>query len=68
MDRAIRNLISAGASLELAVGAATRAPARLLGRPDLGELRVGGAADIVVLDGSLEVRRTLVAGREVYYA
>jgi N-acetylglucosamine-6-phosphate deacetylase len=68
MDRAIRNLISAGAGLELAVGSATRAPARLLGRPDLGELRVGGDADIVVLDGSLEVARTLVAGREVYAA
>jgi N-acetylglucosamine-6-phosphate deacetylase len=50
------------------VGAATRAPARLLGRPDLGELRVGGNADIVVLDGSLEVARTLVAGGEVYAA
>jgi N-acetylglucosamine-6-phosphate deacetylase len=68
MDRAIRNLIAAGASLELALGSATRVPARLLGRPDLGELRMGGTADIVVLDGSLEVARTLVAGREVYAA
>lgn len=69
MDQAIRNLIAAGASLELAVGAATRVPARLLRRPDLGELRMGGSADIAVLDGdSLEVTRTVVGGREVHAA
>jgi N-acetylglucosamine-6-phosphate deacetylase len=42
--------------------------ARLLRRSDLGELRMGGRADIAVLDGSLEVTRTLVGGREAYAA
>jgi N-acetylglucosamine-6-phosphate deacetylase len=69
MDQAVRNLVAVGASLELAVGAATRVPARLLRRSDLGELRMGGSADIAVLDGdSLEVTRTLVRGREAYAA
>jgi N-acetylglucosamine-6-phosphate deacetylase len=31
-------------------------------RPDLGVLRVGGPADIVVLDDHLEIQRVLVAG------
>ncbi|MGA8015476.1 MAG: N-acetylglucosamine-6-phosphate deacetylase [Candidatus Dormiibacterota bacterium] len=66
MDQAVRNLVEHGATLETAVGAATRVPARLIGRPDLGDLRVGGRADILVLGDSLDVQRTLVAGREVY--
>ena len=66
MDQAVRNLVEHGASLETAVGAATRTPARLLRRPDLGELRPGVTADVVVLDGSLQVQRTLVGGEEVW--
>ena len=68
MDQAVRNLVSLGASLEFALAAASRNPARLLRRDDLGELQVGGRADIVVLDDRLEVRRTLVGGVEVYAA
>ncbi len=66
MDRAVRNLMGHGASLETALDAATRTPARLLRRPDLGELRPGARADVVVLDDGLAVRRTLIAGREVH--
>jgi N-acetylglucosamine-6-phosphate deacetylase len=68
MDQAVRNLIGHGARLETALGAASRVPARLIRRPDLGELRPGGCADIVVLDDSMRVRRTLVEGVEVYSA
>ena len=63
--QAVRNLVSLGASLEFSLSAASRNPARLLRRDDLGELQVGGHADIVVLDDRLEVRRTLVGGAEV---
>jgi N-acetylglucosamine-6-phosphate deacetylase len=66
MDRAVRNLMGHGASLETALGAAGRVPARLIRRPDLGELHPGGPADLVVLDDALEVRRTLVGGEEVW--
>jgi N-acetylglucosamine-6-phosphate deacetylase len=68
MDAAVRNLVGCGASLADAVHAATVAPARLLGRSDLGLLRPGAAADITVLDDELHVVRTLVAGSEQYAA
>jgi N-acetylglucosamine-6-phosphate deacetylase len=64
MDAAVRNLHGCGASLADAVHAATAAPARLLGRPDLGVLRPGATADITVLDDELHVVRTIVAGAE----
>ncbi|MFN8203137.1 MAG: amidohydrolase family protein [Solirubrobacteraceae bacterium] len=64
MDAALRNLIGAGATLPEAVHAATRAPALLAGRPDLGLIAVGAPADIAVLDESLDVRRVFVSGRE----
>ena len=68
MDRSIRNLVSLGAPLEQALAAASRSPAKVIGREDLGRLSLGVPADIVVLDDSLNVVRTLVAGREVYAA
>jgi N-acetylglucosamine-6-phosphate deacetylase len=64
MNRALANLIAAGASLADAVHAASRVPAMLIGRPDLGRIRVGAPADIVVLDEELRVIRTLIGGRE----
>jgi N-acetylglucosamine-6-phosphate deacetylase len=64
MDAAVRNLVGCGATLEQASHAASTAPARLLGRPDLGVLRPGVAADITVLDDDLRVVRTLVRGGE----
>ncbi|MBI3686921.1 MAG: N-acetylglucosamine-6-phosphate deacetylase [Actinobacteria bacterium] len=63
MPAAIRALRDAGLPLLAALAAATSTPARLLGRPDLGVLRVGGRADVVLLDPDLTVRRTLLAGR-----
>jgi N-acetylglucosamine-6-phosphate deacetylase len=64
MDAAVRNLVGCGASLSEAVWAATGAPARLLGDPELGILRVGAPANITVLDDDLRVVRTLVDGAE----
>jgi N-acetylglucosamine-6-phosphate deacetylase len=66
MDRAVRNLTEMGASMADAVEAAARVPARLIGRPDLGALREGGTADLVVLDDELRVARTLVGGAEAF--
>lgn len=66
MDQAVRNLVHLGASIEDAVDAATRVPARLVGRYDLGSLAVGSPADVVVLDDVLEVQRTLIDGKEVF--
>jgi N-acetylglucosamine-6-phosphate deacetylase len=68
MDGAVRNLVEAGAPLTQAVHAASAAPARLLGRADLGNLRPGGPAHLAVLDERLRVTRTLVAGVECFSA
>ncbi len=64
MPECVRNLHALGATLEQAVAAATSIPARVLGRSDVGVLRVGGPADVVVLDDRLEVRSVHVGGRE----
>jgi len=66
MDAAVRNLVALGAYIEEAVEAAAGVPARLIGRNDLGSLTPGGIADVVVLDDSLRVRRTLVGGVEIF--
>jgi N-acetylglucosamine-6-phosphate deacetylase len=60
---AVANLVAAGLALPRAVGAATRAPARLLGRRDVGRIAVGALADLVVLDPAGRVKRTMIGGR-----
>jgi N-acetylglucosamine-6-phosphate deacetylase len=64
MLQAVRNLHALGVHLVDAVAAATSVPARAVGRRDVGTLRIGGAADIVVLDDRLDLRTVVVAGRE----
>jgi N-acetylglucosamine-6-phosphate deacetylase len=64
MRDAIRNAVRLGISLEEAVDAATRVPARAARRADVGALKPGAPADVVVLDGDLEVTCVLVAGVE----
>lgn len=66
MDAAVRNLVASGASLAEASHAASTAPARLLGRDDLGVVRPGAPAHVVVVDDELEVLRTVVAGEEAF--
>ena len=68
MDRAVRELVALGASASEAVFAATAAPARLLGRDDIGRLAPGAPADLAVLDDALYVTRTVVGGVEVFSA
>jgi N-acetylglucosamine-6-phosphate deacetylase len=68
MDAAVRNLVSSGVDLADAVHAAATAPARLLGRDDLGVLRPGVRANIAVLNDELEVERTVVNGHEAFAA
>ena len=64
MIDAVRNLVALGASVEDALAAATSVPARIAGRPELGTLTPGSAADVVVLDDSLEIVRVLVRGAD----
>jgi N-acetylglucosamine-6-phosphate deacetylase len=48
------------------VAAATRIPADLIGRADLGRLAAGAAADLAWLGDDLRARATWVAGAQVY--
>jgi len=68
MDRAVANAVAAGVGLAEAVAAAARIPADLLGRPHLGRLNPGAAADLVWLDDDLRAQATWVAGERVYPA
>jgi N-acetylglucosamine-6-phosphate deacetylase len=61
---AVRELHRLGAPLAEALAAATTVPARVARRRDVGVLRPGSVADLVVLDDTLEIRRVLVAGTE----
>jgi N-acetylglucosamine-6-phosphate deacetylase len=67
MDRAFRNVVVAfGASLTEAAVMCSTTPARQLGLDGFGVLAVGAVADLVVLDRGLGVRRTFIAGRQVW--
>jgi N-acetylglucosamine-6-phosphate deacetylase len=66
MDRAVANIVSLGVPLPVAVAAATRRPADLIGRPDLGRLAPGAAADMVWLSPQLSARATWIGGRLAY--
>jgi N-acetylglucosamine-6-phosphate deacetylase len=68
MDRAVANTVAAGVRLPEAIAAATRIPANLIGRLDLGRLVPGAAADLAWLGDDLRTRATWVAGERVYPA
>lgn len=61
-DDALRRVVAAGVPLAQAVHAVTAAPARAIGRADLGSLGIGAIADAVLLDAALEVQRVWIAG------
>lgn len=63
MDAAVRHcVVEAGLPLLDVVRAATLAPARVMGLPDVGALEPGRRADLVVLDDDLHVQRVMRAG------
>lgn len=67
MDIAVKNLIKfTDCSIADALRCATSTPASAIRRPDLGQIRVGGPADIVVLNQDLEVSMTFVQGAVVF--
>jgi N-acetylglucosamine-6-phosphate deacetylase len=68
LDQSVRNLVALDVPVTAALVAASSTPAQVARRADLGRLEPGAAADVVVLDGDLGVRRTLVAGVERYAA
>jgi len=67
MDGSVRHLVGLGIAPADVITAASTTPAALVGATG-HDLRPGSVADVVVLDGSWHVRRTLVGGREVHAA
>lgn len=62
----LRLLVELGVPVVEAVDAVTRTPARVLGREgDVGVLRPGMPADLVVLDDNFGVARVLLAGEQL---
>lgn len=59
---AVVNVCAAGMPLPGAVAAATAAPARLLGRRDVGRIARGASADLVILDDAGRVTRVMSGG------
>lgn len=59
----LRHLGALSVGLVDVLAAATERPARVLGRDDVGYLRLGGPANIVVLDDRLELRDVVLGGR-----
>jgi N-acetylglucosamine-6-phosphate deacetylase len=66
MDAGMANLVAAGIGLAEAVAAASRIPADLVGRPDLGRIAPGAAADLAWLGDDLRTRATWIGGDLVY--
>ena len=66
MDSAVANMVALGIGLPDAVTAATRIPADLIGRTDLGAIAPAAAADLTWLSDDLRSVATWVAGQQVW--
>lgn len=68
LDHAVRTFHAfTGLALPQVVRMASLVPARIVGRGDrIGSLECGKAADVLVLDGDLNVQRVFVGGVEVF--
>lgn len=62
LDRGVRNLVRAGCEPATVLDAATRVPADVLDRTDLGRLAPGAHADLVWWSDDLQVRGTWIGG------
>jgi len=65
LDHCVR-VAAATWGLEVALAAASRIPAELLGRYDLGQLGAGSIADLVCLDDDLRVVETIIDGNTAW--
>ena len=64
MERAVSGFMKlGGATLAEALVAASACPANVLGENDLGSVRIGGRADLVLLDHEATLRGVVIDGR-----
>lgn len=67
MDKGLRNLVhKVGIPLCNALRMATRNPAEVINKTDIGQIKVGAKADFVLLDNNLHVVATYVRGKREY--
>jgi N-acetylglucosamine-6-phosphate deacetylase len=62
LDHAVRNVVGLGIGAATALLAASRTPADVVGRRDLGRLEPGAVADLVWWDDDLQVQGTWIGG------
>lgn len=63
LDTAVRNVVKVGVSPAVALDAATRVPADVVGRDDLGRVAPGAHADLVWWSDDLRPLRTWIGGQ-----
>ena len=68
MDQALRNLVSIGMELADAAWRLSTIPADFIGVHDRGRIAEGAFADLVVIDGDLQVVQVVVEGETVFPA
>jgi N-acetylglucosamine-6-phosphate deacetylase len=66
LDTAVANVVRLGIDPVIAIDAATRTPADLLGRGDLGRIAPGAAADLVWFGSDYRAKTTWIAGEIVF--
>ncbi len=66
LDAGVANLVQAGVGLAAAVAAASRIPADLIGRPELGRIAPGAAADLLWLGDDMRAKATWIGGELMY--
>jgi N-acetylglucosamine-6-phosphate deacetylase len=66
MDTGVANMVAAGITLPDAVAAASRIPADLVDRPDLGRIAPGAVADLAWLGNDLRTKATWIGGERVF--
>lgn len=65
LERALRNTVAAGVSVQEASRLVSSVPAAYMGLHDRGELTVDKRADLVILDEGLNVQEVYIAGERV---
>jgi N-acetylglucosamine-6-phosphate deacetylase len=66
LDDAVANVVAEGVDLTTALNAATKLPADLIGRTDLGRIATGALADLVWLTDDLRTGATWLGGELCY--
>ena len=67
LDQAVRNYMAfTGCATPEAWAAASANPARAIGEPDRGQIKIGAFADVVLLDDELAVQATIIEGELVH--